>query len=201
MKHPSSRELFRYWSELRSRRLVPKREDVDPAALRKVLGDSLILSFDPRAGHPIRLAGTRVCALFGRELKAAPFVSLWDVESQPLLRSLLGEIAAEASGVVAGAIGRARSEKAAPLEMLLLPIADGSHTQIIGALAPLVVPYWIGVIPVEAMTLDVFRLVLPETAAPAARQPPARRPAARFVVYEGGASGKDAGVHSSGPVA
>lgn len=201
MKHPSSRELFHYWSELRRGRRVPEREDVDPVALRKVLGDSLILSFDQRAGHPIRLAGTRVCALFGRELKAAPFLNLWDVESRSLLGALLDEVAAEASGVVAGAIARTRSEKATPLEMLLLPIADGAHKQIIGALAPLAVPFWIGAIPVEAMTLDVFRLVLPETAAPAGREPPAQRPAARFVVYEGGASGKRPDIYRSGPVA
>jgi hypothetical protein len=115
------------------------------------------------------------------------------------LGALLNDVAAEASGIVAGAVGQTKSDKATPLEMLLLPIADGAQTQIIGALAPLVVPYWIGVIPVEAMTLGVFRLVLPETAGPAHREPlqPVHRPAARFVVFEGGASAQRPGVHSS----
>ena len=77
MKHPASRELFAYWEERRGKRSAPERADIEPGAIRQVLSDAFILALDGGAGHPFRLAGTRVCALFGRELKGEPFIGLW----------------------------------------------------------------------------------------------------------------------------
>ena len=39
--------------------------------------DTFILALDGSADHPIRLAGTRVCALFDREIKGEAFLRLW----------------------------------------------------------------------------------------------------------------------------
>ena len=199
MKHPSSRELFRYWTELRGPRPAPQRKEIDPVAVRKVLGDSLILSFDPPTGHPVRLAGTRVCAVFCREIKDAPFLDLWDEESRPLLRSLLLNTAEEAIGVVAGAVGHTLAEPNVPLEILLLPVATepSLRGQLIGILAPLGNHFWIGVTPVEAMTLGAFRLLRPE---PPALPPPSgrgMRQLARFTVYEGGIADKHPAAHGT----
>jgi hypothetical protein len=192
MKHPSSREMFRYWNELRGRRFAPERKEIDPAAVRKALGDSLVLSFDRNTGHPIRLAGTRVCALFCRELKALPFVTLWDANSRPLLRSLVVSVTEEATAIVAGAVGRTWSGASVPLEILLLPLARGISPdgRLLGVLAPLVVPYWIGISPIKALTLGAFRHVLPDASFPPDRASTLRkvRPPLRFVVYEGGAA-------------
>ena len=58
MKHPSIRELFDYWNERRGGRDMPERADIEPAAIRRVLADTFILSFEPAAGHPFRIAGT-----------------------------------------------------------------------------------------------------------------------------------------------
>ena len=73
MKHPSIRELFDYWNKRRGGRPAPERGEIEPGAIRHVLADTFILAFDAGAGHPFRIAGTRVCALFGRELKGAAF--------------------------------------------------------------------------------------------------------------------------------
>ena len=70
MKHPSSRDLYAYWNERRGSRLAPERADIEPSAIRQVLGDTFVLAADSVAQHPFRLAGTRLCALFGRELKS-----------------------------------------------------------------------------------------------------------------------------------
>ena len=69
MKHPSNRQLFEYWTKRRGRRSAPERGEIEPGAIRHVLADTFILAFETGAGHPFRIAGTRVCALFGRELK------------------------------------------------------------------------------------------------------------------------------------
>ena len=74
MKHASIRELFEYWNERRGRRRRPTERDIEPGAIRRVLADTFILAFDAAAGHPFRIAGTRVCAAFGRELKSEAFV-------------------------------------------------------------------------------------------------------------------------------
>jgi hypothetical protein len=82
MKHAGSRELYAYWDKKRGKRAAPERAEIEPGAIRNVLSDAFILALDGGAGHPFRLAGTRVCALFGRELKSEPFIGLWAAASQ-----------------------------------------------------------------------------------------------------------------------
>ena len=69
MKHPASRRLFSYWEELRGKRPAPERAEIEPGAIRQILSEAFIVALDPAAGYSFRLAGTRVCALFCRELK------------------------------------------------------------------------------------------------------------------------------------
>jgi hypothetical protein len=78
MKHSSIRELFDYWNERRGRRAAPERGDIEPGDIRGVLADTFILAFDAPASHPFRIAGTRVCALFGREPARARRLSICD---------------------------------------------------------------------------------------------------------------------------
>src|SRR6266700_3496080 len=69
MKHPSNREFFAYWDAKRGDARAPERSDIEPGAVRELLGDIFVLSYDSDAGYPFRVAGTRVCALLGRDLK------------------------------------------------------------------------------------------------------------------------------------
>jgi hypothetical protein len=212
MKHASSRELFRYWTTLRGGRLAPPREAIDPAALRRVLGDSFVLGSGPATAPVIRLAGTRVCALFCRELKATAFLQLWAGESRGMTNSLVDLVTVELTAVVAGVLGQWRNGPPLPLELLLLPLAPGAtrHSRLIGVLAPLAPAHWIGTRPVETLTLGAFRHIAPEAApasprrAPVCGQPagPVRysRPghkAPHLVVYEGGAATGRARSHRS----
>jgi hypothetical protein len=199
MKHTTTRELFRYWNDRRGTRAVPERGDIEPGAIRKVLGDTFILAFDRHNGHPFRVAGTRLCALFLRELKGQGFVDLWDAANRKHVRDLAAIVADEAVGLVAGASGRTADGAALDLELLLMPLSHrgSTHTRLLGALAPLAVPYWLGVTPIRALTLGPLRHLGPavETiAAPrlASNPPPDEtdgpskpgRP--QLVVYDGG---------------
>ena len=65
MKHPSSREFFAYWDGKRGAARAPDRSEIEPHAVRGLLGDIFVLSCETDAGFPFRVAGTRVCALFG----------------------------------------------------------------------------------------------------------------------------------------
>ena len=185
MKHASIRETFRYWEERRGQRLAPERDEIEPAAIRKALGDSFVLSAEP--DHPFRLAGTRVCALFCRELKGEAFLHLWDAPSRALVHDLLGTVTGEAVGLVAGATGRMGGEPPVPLELLLLPLHHrGSLARVLGVLAPLAPPYWLGHQPLPPMTLGAFRYLGP-VAMPTPRIVPSPADLRRgFVIYQGG---------------
>lgn len=98
MKHATTREVFAYWDNCRGDRLAPERSDIEPGAIRSVLSDTFILTFDRKAGHPFRLAGTRLCAVMGCELKGEPFADLWSEESRKQIDDLLKTIAEEKIG-------------------------------------------------------------------------------------------------------
>jgi hypothetical protein len=192
MKQASSRELFGYWAARRGKRAAPERGEIEPSAIRRALGDVFILEFDRRAGHPFRLAGTRVCALFGRELKNEPFLNLWREETRVQVSQLLSVVADEVSGVVAGVKGRTGEGWPQDLELVLLPLAQrgDTHARMIGSLTPFNAPFWLGVSRLGALTLGNLRHLDPaqemSTAARlvAGTQGPARR--AVFTVHEGG---------------
>ena len=183
MKQASSRELFAYWTARRGTRPAPERGEIEPSAIRRALGDVFILEFDRGGGHPFRLAGTRVCALFGRELKNEPFLHLWGADTRTAVAELLDVIADEASGVVASLSGRTAQGWAQELEMTLLPLAQrgDTHARMIGSLAPLSAPFWLGAAQLGALTLGGYRHLDPALEAPAAArlvagtQAPARR--------------------------
>ncbi len=162
MKHASSQELFAHWRDRRGARIAPERAEIDPGAIRKALGDAFLLGLDAKTDPAFRLAGTRVCALFGRELKAEIFIELWQEEDRAAVRDLLAIVAEEMIGVVAGATGR--------------------------TLAPFEPPFWLGSARVERLQLRAWRQLGP--AAETNRLPrfvPGSRPHG-FVVYDGGAS-------------
>jgi hypothetical protein len=192
MKHSSTRELHAYWNERRGARAAPERGDIEPGAIRKALGDTFILASDPTRGYAFRLAGTRVCALFGRELRGESFAALWDRAGRAAVRELLSVVAGETTGIVAGASGRTAERFAADLELVLLPLAHRgqSHTRMIGALAPLAAPLWLGASRLEWITLGHLRHLAPSldsAGAPRFVAAPGRiEPRSGLVVYPGG---------------
>ena len=188
MKNAASRELYAYWQEKRGTRSAPERSDIEPGAIRRVLSDAFMLALDRRAGHPVRLAGTRLCALFGREIKGESFVDLWTEASKPVVVSLLAILTDECIGTVAGATAHNTDGEPIDLELLLLPLAAGrpSLARTIGVLAPLEVPQWLGASPIGAVTLGHRRHIgaaLERRLLPRFMLPRGRR---ALRVYEGG---------------
>jgi hypothetical protein len=188
MKTAPTRKMYAYWNERRGSRLAPERGDIEPGAIREILGDSFIVSFDADGDHPFRLAGTRVCALFGHELKGEPFVQLWDQTSRTLVRGLAASVAGEAGAVVAGVGARTAEGSHADLELLLLPLYHRGRMRhrLLGVLAPVLVPYWLGAESVVTLALGAVRHLGPAVErldAPRFAREPARP---RLTVYEGG---------------
>ena len=159
MKHPSTQALFAYWTRQRGSRPAPYRSEIDPADIRHALGDTMMLAADFVDRLRFRLAGTRVCALFGRELKGEEFASLWSDDSVAKIEDLLTIVLEEQISAVAGLTGRTADGDTLDLELLLLPLAHTGHARIraIGAMAPLTPPYWLGEKPIADLELGTLR--------------------------------------------
>jgi hypothetical protein len=160
MKHAVSQELYAYWQEQRGNRPAPERADIAPGPIRHVLSDVFILALDRGAGHPFRLAGTRVCALFGRELKGECFIELWTTSSRPIVSDLLAIVEKEQVGTVAGVTGQMANGDMIELELLLLPLAARTNlARTIGVLVPLQTPEWLGVNAIGTLAIGPRRHV------------------------------------------
>lgn len=193
MKTKASRELYAYWDQRRGSRAAPERGDIDPRAIRGTLADTFFLSWNPAAGHPFRLAGTRICALCARELKDRSFLSLWNSLDAPQIAGLIETLAAETIGVVAGATARTELDLWLDLELLLLPIYDhgGINSQVLGVLTPLQIPYWLGVHAIADLSLTSFRHVGHDIGRPSDRRlpltgPPRLPTRPHLIVHAGG---------------
>jgi hypothetical protein len=161
MKHATTRELFSYWSRLRAQRAAPERADVDPAAIRNILADAFILEIDNDVDYPLRVVGARVNAIFGRELKGVPFVSLWREEDRSALRAMIEVVPDESLPALAGATTCPRGRVRVELELLLLPLRHNgrTHARMLGALSPGAIPSWLGLLPAEPMSLTSTRII------------------------------------------
>ena len=138
MKHPSNREFFAYWDDKRGGARAPDRSEIEPGAVRELLGDIFVLSYDHEAGFPFRVAGTRVCALLGRDLKDNSFSALFAPDCRREIDDIIAVVAEELLGAVAGITATAADGSLAHLELLLLPFNTRAHTPIslTGLLAP-----------------------------------------------------------------
>jgi len=138
MKHPSSREFFAYWDAKRGDARAPDRSEIQPDAVRDLLGDIFVLSYDNQAGYPFRVAGTRVSALLGRDLKDASFSALFAPDSRREIEELVSYVAEEMLAAIAGITATAKDGTTAHLELLLLPFNNRAHAPIslTGVLAP-----------------------------------------------------------------
>ena len=138
MKHPSSREFFAYWDEKRVGARAPDRSEIEPGAVRELLGDIFVLSYDATSGYPFRVAGTRVCALLGCDLKDRSFSALFAADDRREIEEIIAVVAEEMLAAVAGIAATSQDGSPAHLELLLLPFNARAHTplSLTGSLAP-----------------------------------------------------------------
>jgi hypothetical protein len=165
--------------------------DIDPTAIPRVLADTFLLGEGPDGELVFRLAGTRVCALFCRELKGEKFVPLFGTLSRRDIQDLLAVVCDEGTATVAGVTARIEDGATAELELLLLPLRHQGRfdSRILGVLAPISRPYWLGTMPAAALSLGVLRHIepivvpLPLLSSPTAS---GKRIRHGFIVYDGG---------------
>lgn len=190
MKHASTRAVYEHWNRQRGNRPAPERNDIEPVAIRHALGDAIMLAADFADHMRFRLAGTRVCALFGREMKGEEFTSILDTTSRQPIEELLGLVTGEASAAVVGLVGRTDEGLTTDIEMLLLPLAYSRQARVcsLGVLVPTVPPFWLGAKAITELEMTGLRYIGAQTAgrALAGTSVNAGRLRHGFRVYSGG---------------
>jgi hypothetical protein len=163
MRREASVTLFQYWNRLRDGRAAPKRTEIEPADIKSLLGDTFILESDSRGEAVFRLAGTRLCAIYGRELKGFAFSSLWRDKDARLIARLVRSVFQEKSVLVMTYEGISRGQRSLSLELLLLPLDGGTENRrALGIVSTESKPYWLGADPVTEAAVETVRVVDPD---------------------------------------
>jgi hypothetical protein len=186
MKNASSQIVFDYWDRIRGERAAPERGEIEPGEIRDALADAFVLEFVDDI--PIfRLAGTRIAALFSRELKTVPFTSICDDHrAADELGRLMDAVRSETAGAVAGLIAETAEGDKLHLELLLLPLRHRgkTHARVMGALSASTTPSWFGLRPVRKLQIISVRMIWPRNRIQNRAAAAARR--AGLVLVQGG---------------
>src|SRR3954462_15127156 len=167
MKHGASRELYEYWNRVRGSERAPQRSAIEPSDLRRILADTFILEVANRERFDVRLAGTRVWSIYCREIKGTNFLDLFEADDRSAMATLAAAVSEDgAAAVVTVNALTARSDNTA-CEILLLPLRHGAGApfdRVLGSMAVLEKPYWLGSEPVTRQTITSLRLIWPDEA-------------------------------------
>lgn len=161
MRHAVSIELYGYWSALRSGAHAPERNEVEPGAIQAILPDTFVLDYNPTGGFPLRICGSRVSALFLKELRGASFLHIWRDEDHPAIASILRTAADKELPLAL--LAEAHPHELAPvrIEVTVLPLRRGgaTHARMLGALAADVGNDFRGSMPVGPIALKSHRVL------------------------------------------
>ncbi|ESY49109.1 PAS domain-containing protein [Mesorhizobium sp. RSR380A] len=163
MNQNGSIALFHYWNRLRGGRPAPKRSEIEPADIKALLADTFILERDTRGEAVFRLAGTRLCAGYGRELKGFSFPSLWREKDQRLVSRLIHGVFEQKSVVSITYEGFSRNGRSNHFELLALPLDGGlENPRCLGVISAVEKPFWLGADPITDALIDAIRVIDPD---------------------------------------
>lgn len=167
MRHPKSKQLFTYWNQLRGHRPAPDRSEIEPNDIRKLLGDVFILQQDQgRQQLVYRLAGTRICNAYGRELKSESYLEHWNGQDNFDILCALSKLSTSYDPCLFSFYGVTAQERFVDFETLILPLqpVQDNQARMIGVTSSLQQPYWLGEEPIIAHKLRIVRHINPKNA-------------------------------------
>ncbi|MFC7064660.1 PAS domain-containing protein [Brucella rhizosphaerae] len=170
MKNRSTIAIFSEWQRLalgQSNLLqAPQRESIQPRKLGRHLSDLFFLEEDENGQLMFRLAGTRICALFGRELKTTRFLSLWPERNRPALNELARNINSLLVPALSQHDGISLSGRSLSFEMLLAPLepSENGRLNLLGNISVLDDIAWAGADPLVLGNLNSIVPLAPDLA-------------------------------------
>ena len=122
-----------------------------------------ILERAARGQARFRLAGTRLCAAYGQEMKGLDFLSYWPAKERHVIEKLVERAFLGRSVGVIGFDGLSRKGRKASFELLLLPLeAEPRPRRALGVISAIEEPYWLGTDPIKRHVLTSLRAVDPD---------------------------------------
>lgn len=195
MQQPTSRQLYAYWDGLRNGRIAPRRFEIDPARIASLLHEIFIAECTGLHEFRFRLAGTKICQQFGRELRGVDFLGLWSVEDRDAMASLVRNV--QTDGAVAHGVfhGFSPTHRKASFEFTLMPLihTDLAINRLLGAITAIEPPFWLGTEPLASFEVSELHLHWPDGAPAFMTNGGAeiiRLGPRRFRVVEGGLPGR-----------
>lgn len=166
MRTPLSASLFQYWTELRAGRPMPLRTQIDPASLASILPDLFILEAEADGDHRLRLAGTRVCTLFGRELRGTPFSRLWRRDQHRQTARTARRVLEEARPMSLAAAATTLHDDRLRFDIPLFPLADpdGQPTRLLGAMDMIGLQMSEAALPISVLEQTGLSVIVPPPA-------------------------------------
>ena len=134
---PALAKIEGYWEQVRARRLVPSRCEIDPRGLEGVLAHAFILERIAGGLARFRIAGSHLADLAGLELRQMPASALFLPASREILSEALTAVFEEPSAIrmtLTSPAGFGR--EALEGEMTLLPLRSdlGDIDRVLGGL-------------------------------------------------------------------
>ena len=164
MKHRTLHTLYAYWNELRAGRLAPQRLEIEPSRIAGVLSETFMLERIDSGTYRFRLAGTRLCELFGSELRGLNFLDNWSEQDRPLLVRDLATVCEQGAVAVLELEGSSDSRHRVGIEAILLPLTHGGGKigRLIGAMGVASSPHWLDSEPLRHRHLLRHELIWPD---------------------------------------
>ncbi len=164
MQQEATIALFQYWNRLRDGRPAPLRSEVEPADIKTAARRHFHPRERTRRDEAVfRLAGTRLCAIYGRELKGFAFPSLWRARDHKMIFGLVKGVFRERSVAVMTFDGISRSGRSVTFEMALLPLDAGRDSpRCLGLITACERAFWLGADPVVDAHVQSVRVVDPD---------------------------------------
>ncbi|WP_184320972.1 PAS domain-containing protein [Rhizobium phaseoli] len=163
MRVQTTIEIFDYWNRIRGAADAPLKSQVEPSAVPHLLQSLFILEAREDGAIVFRLAGTRICDLFGRDLRGERFSSLWaHGQHADIERTAIG-VMDHAMPALFNTTGYSIVGHQASFEIIMMPLrsSNGACDRVLGAIAPVAAASWLEIVPLEFLALDRSRL-LPE---------------------------------------
>lgn len=188
MKQRTLQILYAYWDGLRAGRIAPTRLELDPSRIGSILPEILLLERIDTDTYCYRLAGTRLCEIFGSELRGSNLLDGWTAADRSDLERALALTCEQGAATHLTMEASAGSTRRVELEALLLPLMHASNAieRVLGAVSAIASPHWLGHDRLTDKRLLAHELIwpdgrphhtLPGSAQMPASMPPASHPA------------------------
>ncbi len=166
MQQPTSKQLYAYWDGLRNGRIAPRRFEIEPTRIANVLHETFIAECTGLPELRFRLAGTKICRQFGRELRGVDFLELWPPGDRDALASLVRNV--QTDGATGHGIFHAstRTHRRASFEFIVMPLFHTGQTinRLLGAITAIEPPFWLGTEPLASFEISELHLHWPDGA-------------------------------------